>query len=174
MKMQYKNFVWPNNPTSYTLKCEHLTAIHKLPLGTFCVQDLGKTATVMRGEGEFYGPDAYRNYCELERIFAESGSGTLLHPVWSGHNVFFTKLTLNQEPRADYAAYSFEFCEEGTSAELISQIPQDGVLRHTVSAGETAWSICEKFHLTMEAFLKLNPQIAHINALTVGEEVRVS
>ena len=172
MRMQYKGFVWPNNPETYTLSCEHLTAVHKLPFGGFSVQDLGKTATVLRGEGEFFGPSAYAHFCALEAVFAEKGSGVLLHPVWSGHNVVFTKLLLTQQPRKDYVAYHFEFCEEGTSEQELAQ-GYEGAAYETVSAGETAWDICRRAGLTMAAFLKLNPQIARPNLLSVGEEVRI-
>ena len=171
MRMQYKGFVWPNNPETYTLSCEHLTSVHKLPLGGFSVQDLGKTATVLRGEGEFFGPDAYRNFCALEAVFSQTGSGVLQHPVWSGHNVFFTKLTLSQQPRKDYVAYRFEFCEEGATPDAIKA--EEDVQYHVVSAGETAWDICSSFSLTMGEFLSLNPQIIRPNLLKSGEEVRI-
>ena len=49
LAMQYKTFVWVNNPKSYTLSCERLTAAHKIPLAGYCVQDLGRSCTVLRG-----------------------------------------------------------------------------------------------------------------------------
>ena len=53
--MRYKEFTWPNNPARYTLSCERLTAVHKMPMGSYCVQDLGRSRTVLRGAGEFFG-----------------------------------------------------------------------------------------------------------------------
>ena len=53
--MRYKEFTWPNNPARYTLSCERLTAVHKMPMGSYCVQDLGRSRTVLRGAGEFLG-----------------------------------------------------------------------------------------------------------------------
>ena len=172
MNMQYKGFVWPNNPETCSLSCEHLTAVHKLPLGSFAVQDLGKTASVLRGEGEFFGPDANRNFCELEAVFAEKGSGVLLHPVWSGHRVFFTKLSLTQQPRRDYVAYSFEFCEDDAAQQPDAK--QDGAAYYTLAAGETAWGVCRRFALSMGEFLQMNPQIVRPDLLRGGEEVRIS
>ena len=58
LAMQYKTFVWVNNPKSYTLSCERLTAAHKIPLAGYCVQDLGRSCTVLRGEGEVFGAGA--------------------------------------------------------------------------------------------------------------------
>lgn len=55
LNMQYKSFVWPNNPKTYTLSCERRTVVQKIPMGGFEVQDLGATCMVLRGEGEFLG-----------------------------------------------------------------------------------------------------------------------
>ena len=45
--MRYKEFTWPNNPARYTLSCERLTAVHKMPMGSYCVQDLSVTYAIM-------------------------------------------------------------------------------------------------------------------------------
>ena len=55
LRMRFGSFVWPNNPRTYTISCKRQTAVHKVPMGGFVVQDLGRTATVMKGEGEFFG-----------------------------------------------------------------------------------------------------------------------
>ena len=109
LNMQYKSFVWPNNPKTYTLNCERRTVVQKIPMGGFEVQDLGATCMVLRGEGEFFGPDAMRNFSLLVQTFRQDGAGTLLHPAWQGAQAFFTQLQLTQEPREDYVAYRFEF-----------------------------------------------------------------
>lgn len=96
LNMQYKSFVWPNNPKTYTLSCERRTVVQKIPMGGFEVQDLGATCMVLRGEGEFFGPDAMRNFSLLVQTFRQDGAGTLLHPAWQGAQAFFTQLQLTQ------------------------------------------------------------------------------
>ena len=44
-------------------------------------------------------------------LFADSGTGTLIHPDFGSRTVYFTGLQLHQSPRRDYVAYSFEFTE---------------------------------------------------------------
>ena len=39
--MRYKDFVWPHNPRTYSISFERPTAVHKIPYGRYCVQDLG-------------------------------------------------------------------------------------------------------------------------------------
>ena len=79
LKMRFGSFVWPNNPRTYTLSCKRQTAVHKIPMGGFAVQDLGRTATVMQGEGEFFGAGAYDTFQELLSVFQKGGQQMLVH-----------------------------------------------------------------------------------------------
>ena len=145
LKMRFDSFVWPNNPRTYTLSCKRQTAVHKIPMGGFAVQDLGRTATVMQGEGEFFGAGAYDTFQELLSVFQKGGQQMLVHPVWQTASAYFTELTLTQEPRDDYVAYRFT----------------------------TLWEICTAYRLSMQALLRLNPQIAKPNSVAAGTRVRV-
>lgn len=39
--MRYKTFVWPHNPRTYTITYARDTAVHKVPMGVYTMQDLG-------------------------------------------------------------------------------------------------------------------------------------
>ncbi len=183
LAMQYKTFVWANNPKSYTLSCERLTAAHKIPLGDYCVQDLGRSCTVLRGEGEFFGAGAYTQFRRLLEVFRSPGAGMLRHPVWQCSRAYFTRLELAQEPREDYVAYSFEFCdagEEQAAPEVTAEASQtadsaaSGKARTvTVRTGDTLWALCRTYHLTMRQMLAYNPQIRDPDLIRVGEELRI-
>ena len=74
LKMRFGSFVWPNNPRTYTLSCKRQTAVHKIPMGGFAVQDLGRTATVMQGEGEFFGAGRMTRFRSCCRSFRRADS----------------------------------------------------------------------------------------------------
>ena len=177
LKMRFGSFVWPNNPRTYTLSCKRQTAVHKIPMGGFAVQDLGRTATVMQGEGEFFGAGAYDTFQELLSVFQKGGQQMLVHPVWQTASAYFTELELTQEPRDDYVAYRFTFCEapgaagSGAADDSLSQAI--GKRFCEVGAGQTLWEICTAYRLSMQALLRLNPQIAKPNSVTAGTRVRV-
>lgn len=186
--MRYKNFTWPHNPKTYSIGYERQTAVHKVPMGVYTIQDMGRTCRVMRGEGEFFGKDAYATFKKLATVFYDTGPGTLFHPVWMTTSAYFTELKLTQEPREDYVAYSFAFREGFTGYGGMEKVwePKKGIPAaasaaaqttaaqyHTVVSGDTLWGIGVKYGKTVPELLKLNPDISNPNLIRVGQKVRV-
>ena len=187
--MRYKNYVWPHNPRVYTIEYRREVVARKVPFGRYCLQDLGPTRRVMKGEGEFVGQGAYDEFKKLASVFYGEGPGLLVHPVWQSAKAYFTALSLKQEPRADYVSYTFEFwecydgCQEGlreiagetggTGNTVGGNSVESGAAYHTVIVGETLWSISLLYGTTVENLVKLNPQIKNPNLIYPGEQVRV-
>lgn len=110
--MRYKSFEWPHNPRVYTISFQRSMALHKVPFGRYKLESLGMTRRVMKGEGEFVGEDAYRQFKQLASVFYDNTPGVLVHPLWDTATAWFVKLELAQEPREDYVKYRFEFWED--------------------------------------------------------------
>lgn len=187
--MRYKNYVWPHNPRVYTIEYRREVVARKVLFGRYCLQDLGPTRRVMKGEGEFVGQGAYDEFKKLASVFYGEGPGLLVHPVWQSAKAYFAALSLKQEPRADYVSYAFEFweCYDGYQEglkEIVGETAGAGStgvgsgtesenVWHTVIVGETLWSISLRYGTTVEALVKLNPQIKNPNLIYPGEQVRV-
>lgn len=184
--MRYKTYTWPHNPRVYSIDYERKMAVHKTPFGLFHLQDLGRTRRVMKGEGEFVGPDAYAQFGQLATVFYEDGPGQLIHPLWQTANAFFVSLRLEQEPRPDYVRYSFEFWEDdswytGVATKRTASEPAQGESTtagmsrtyHLVVKGDTLWAIANTYGVSLAELIALNPQIKNPNLIRVGEEVRV-
>ena len=181
--MRYRDFVWPHNPRVYSIDYERKMAVNKVPFGTYYLQDLGRSRRIMRGEGEFVGENAYAQFGQLANTFYEEGPGILVHPLWQTAKAYFVALRLEQEPRPDYVRYSFEFWEaidtysgqvKGLSAPTAQSGGQTaGEKRHTVAAGDTLWALANRYGLSLERLLELNPQIKNPNLIYPGDEVRV-
>ena len=132
---------------------------------------------MLRGEGEFFGAGAYTQFRRLMEVFRSPGAGALRHPVWQCSRAYFTRLELAQEPREDYVAYSFEFCE-GSPADGTAQAAQSGVAAgtrryHVMQSGQTLWHVCGSYGIEMPELLAMNPEIANPNSVTAGRRVRV-
>ena len=173
MAMRYKSFTWPNDPRTYTLSCQRQTALHKIPMGGFVVQDLVRTGTVMRGEGEFFGPNAYDSFRRLLQMFQQQDAGLLLHPMWQTGNAYFTQLRLTQEPRRDYVAYAFEFCE-GSGGGVLSAAGAAAKGYYVMQEADTLWSVAQRYDLRMRELLAMNPEIANPNHVRAGQKVRIA
>lgn len=175
--MRYKDFTWPNNPRSYTISYERPLALHKIPQGAYALEDLGRSCRVMRGQGEFYGPQAYETFKKLATVFYDDGPGTLFHPVWMTTSAYLTELQLRQEPEEDYVAYSFTFVE-GFPHKGMRQVTKGEAAAapaeyHTLRQGETLWDVAAKTGRTVKELLEQNPQIANANTVYPGQKVRI-
>lgn len=180
--MRYKTFVWPHNPRTYTITFKRELANIKVPFGRYYLQNMGLTRRVLKGEGEFVGQGAYDKFKELACLFYQESPGVLVHPVWMTTTAWFAGLELRQEPRSDYVRYSFEFWEVNPplSSSLAEQKVMEGgetvsggEVYHTVSAGDSLWSIANCCGVSLEQVLAWNPQIKNPNLIYPGEKVRV-
>ena len=168
--MRFKSFVWPHNPRVYSITYERKLAVHKIPFGRHCLQSLGQTRRVLRGEGEFVGEGAYDTFKALASVFYEETPGVLAHPVWM-------------------AAYSFDFGavgEAGDTGELERRPTQtpgtgatpvdggQGAVWHTVVRGDTLWALARRYGVALERIIALNPDIRNPNLIYPGQRVRIS
>lgn len=167
--MQFRDFVWPNNPHTYSIQYRRLTAALKYPSGTYCLQDLGRTYRIMEGEGEFFGADAYQTFGQLANTFYAEKSGILRHPVWQDAEALLVQLELTQKPLADYVAYRFTFYEMPTVPASVGAAEREKTV--TLAQGQTLWSLCESYQITMQALLEKNPDIANPSEAAEGRTV---
>ena len=188
--MRFKDYVWPHNPRVYEIRFQRQITEHRVPFGNYMLRSMGLGCRIMRGEGEFSGPEAYAEFKKLASVFYEDSPGMLTHPLWQPAKAYFASLELRQAPTADYVAYSFEFreCFEGYESGAVELSRQTGeektaALPAAVSAGEkwyTAvsgdclWNIARTNGLSLDALLALNPQIKNPNLLYVGDRVRIA
>ena len=73
--MQFRNFTWPNEPSSLRVTSRRRTALLEEPGGGWTLQDLGTAARTVTGEGVFFGETAYESLRTLEALLAQGGAG---------------------------------------------------------------------------------------------------
>jgi len=185
--MRYKNYVWPHNPETYSVTWQRKIAVHKVPFGRYCMQEMGPSYRVMRGEGTFVGTGAYQEFRRLAAVFDQDGAGLLVHPVWQAAGAYFVSLQLTEEPMPNFVRYTFEFWEDcGQDAELTavstansgSTAANSGestasTVWYTVKKGDTLWGIAKSYGVTLQSLLATNPQIKNPNLIYAGNQVRV-
>lgn len=183
--MRYKTYTWPHNPETYEITWGRKISTHKVPFGRYCMQDLGITYRVMRGEGVFSGEEAYQEFQKLADVFCQDGPGLLIHPVWQAARAYFVTLELKEQPLPDYVYYSFEFWEDGisnagltlvdseTSATATSVSASSKSVYYTVKKGDTLWGIAKNYGIILASLIAENPQIKNPNLIYPGDRVKI-
>lgn len=184
--MQYRNFVWPNNPSRFEVEYRRTLHSYKLPFSGYVVQNLGLQNKIIRGEGEFVGATAYDNFRKLATLFEENKGGRLIHPVWPTMHAYFAKLNLRQEPKENYISYSFEFWEyKGSIFEDMADAMDDtdyseiniDTLRtryYATKDGDTLTSIATDKGLLATELLRLNAHVGSVtNIIPTGTLIRL-
>ena len=110
-KLVYKTFTWPVNPEKYQEAFVREPVYEKSDSGDSVFSGMGPMKRVITGSGAFFGEDAYTDFNNLAKVFADADKGTLIHPVCGSRTAYFTRLQMTQSPKSDYVAYSFEFTE---------------------------------------------------------------
>ena len=186
--MRYKEYTWPHNPETYSVEYRRCLAAHKVPFGGYCLQDLGDTYRVLRGEGVFAGVEAYEEFQALEAVFRQKGPGLLVHPVWPTASAYFVSLQLTEEPLPDYVRYTFEFWEDQSGETALEEVPSDQTDQtesgssavsggesafYTVKKGDTLWGIAKRYGVSLTALIAANPQIKNPNLIYPGNRVNM-
>ena len=181
--MRFKDYVWPHNPRVYEIQFTRAVAQRKIPFGMYTLQSLGRGARTLRGEGEFTGPGAYREFKKLASVLCEESPGVLVHPVWQTSRAWFVSLSLRQEPTEDYVAYAFEFleCYDGWDAGTAGQArtaaaapaSAAGQRWRTLKAGNSLCSVAAEEGLSTARLAALNPLMKNPNLLRPGDRLRV-
>ncbi len=172
--MRFKDYIWPFNPKTFEMEYRRKIIQHKIPFSGNITQNMGPVACVFKGEGEFVGENAYKQFKALAAVFYEDTPGILTHPLWPTVQVYFTKLQLMQEPQTNYVRYSFEFEEWGNGKESIAKKGYVKELTHMVKAGETLGSIAAVKGTSLDKLIKLNPNVKNPNILPPGSTIIIS
>lgn len=185
--MRYKDYVWPHNPETYSVTWQRKIAVHKVPFGRYCMQEMGPGYRVMRGEGTFVGTGAYQEFRRLAAVFDQEEAGLLVHPVWQAAGAYFVSLQLTEEPMPNFVRYTFEFwedCGQGTDLTAANTLNSGGTAAdsgestvsavwYTVKKGDTLWGIAKRYSVTLQSLLAANPQIKNPNLIYAGNQVRI-
>ncbi len=187
--LKYKNYTWPNNPRTYSIRFEKNTAVHHYPFTNINeVDDTGMKPREVSGEGEFIGAGAYEEFKKLATIFYNRGPGPLIHPVWQIQQAIFTRLEVQQEPTPNYVKYYFNFVEHIPQSEIQAiaqskqeEVPSENEIEtlerlggsHVVKRGETLSKIAKDYHTTWQQLAKKNPHIKNPNLIYPGQEIKV-
>ncbi|MDR2817769.1 MAG: hypothetical protein LBB04_03535 [Oscillospiraceae bacterium] len=112
MLMQFGEFVFKENPIKINIKYARNLNLISIPGVGEIVQNKGRLARIVNGEGLLCGQSALKDFEKLTALFEASDDAKLL--VLPSGEIFpgyFSKLLFMGEGSAERVRYSFEFVE---------------------------------------------------------------
>ncbi|MBQ9674122.1 MAG: LysM peptidoglycan-binding domain-containing protein [Ruminococcus sp.] len=166
--MRFKGVTWQYNPHTINISCQKNMVENKIHLNDSILQNFGRNARVISGEGCMYGEDCFTRMAKLWKLYRSNESGLLMIPEFTAVRAMFSSLKIIGEPTDKLIKYSFSFTEimETVREQILPDI-------HIVRFGENLWDISFNYSICVETLLKLNPNIRHPFSLSEGDEVRL-
>ncbi len=151
MKMKYKNFEFPLNP--YLIKVKHSRNIAENPIidSDSAVYNVSKNASVISGEGCFFGEKAFDFASELERLSKSDSSGWLFIPSGNCFDAYLKDLTIKSDAKRSEVFYSFTFIENCNHSNNQREI--DFIY---ANKDENFFDIANRCEIPIEKLLELN------------------
>lgn len=122
-KMQYRMFLWPENPERFGIRAVVEPEYVENDVGGYDYTGMGPMCRVFTGSGVFHGPEAAEMFNALAVLLATRTGGELRHPVWGTTTACLTELNMSQDSHPDYVEYSFTFREMDEKGS-IPRLPQ--------------------------------------------------
>lgn len=165
-KMSYKNQFWKYNPSTVKLLSSREVVEQKIPLANNILQNFGRNARVVTGEGYFFGEDCFLQYDNLWSLHKEEKSGLLTIPKFVVMNCYFLNLEIIGEPKENLIQYKFTFLED-----MESNVSEFLPSFYIVQKGDSLWDISNKYNISVAELLSLNLWIKHPFSLAEGDKV---
>lgn len=151
MKMRFKDFTFPSNPSSLEIGTSTRVSTASVFGKTSEVSNVSVNPTIIRGSGEFYGERAQEHCAYLQHLLRLKTSGALLLPSEHGYNAYLTDFTFKRNADKNAVCYSFTFTEDCSSR------AEERQFYYTVAhAGENAFDIAHRCSVSVNTIMQKN------------------
>lgn len=168
--MRFMGYTLNHNP--HTIEVIDLANISQevVPFTLPVVLNIGLSAVTVKGEGVFYGKNAFDQYLKLRSLYKKCEIGVLSLSGINPFNAYLGKLELKCTPKDDYVEYKFIFVE------VPDAMPKENSTApefYIAGNDEDLWDISLKCDVPIETLVKLNPHIKNPCCLSAEEKIRI-
>lgn len=164
--MKFKDLIWNYNPEKIKILSEKEIVESKIPMSYSDIQNFGRMARVIKGEGSLFGSDCFSQFDKLWQVYREDTAGMLSIPEFAVMQAMFTSLYIVGEPTDSLITYSFTFTE------IMGEEQEESFLTsHTVIEGESLWDVSNRYNIPIDELVALNPSVQNPFMLKKGDEV---
>lgn len=169
--MRFMGYTLHHNPHTLQIISNASISQHSIPEFTELTEYIGDKATIVKGEGVFYGENSFEQFMKLKQLAKACKAGVL---SVSGANPFYaylSELKLKCTPVDDYVEYSFTFIE---SSGYKHQENSTAPTKYTVKQSEDLWDIACKLNISIERLISLNPQLKNTYDISEGDVININ
>ena len=151
VKMKFKDFEFPSNPAVIRTKLSSNVRENPLFQRDSAVYNISRNATVISGEGSFWGEERFTASALLKKLRSSNSSGWLFLPDGSCYNAFFTSLTVEENAKKGCVSYSFSFTEN------CAHVKEEYDFGFTLALeNENMFDIAHRCGVAVETLMRLN------------------
>lgn len=168
--MRFMGYSLNHNPHTIQVTDTANISQEAIPFNHPLVFNIGVSAIVVKGEGVFYGENAFEQYLELRSLYKKCEIGVLSLSGIEPFNAYLEKLELKCVPKDNYVEYKFIFIEvpEAKSKEN-STAPEFYIIYND----EDLWDVSSRFNIPIENLVRLNPQLKSPCCVSAGDRIRI-
>ncbi|MEE0060699.1 MAG: LysM domain-containing protein [Acutalibacteraceae bacterium] len=169
--MRFMGYTLYHNPHTLTVTSSANILQQNVFMSTAVVHNVGNNATIVKGEGVFYGESAFEQYMQLKHLYNTCKAGVLsvsdINPMYA----YLSELKLKCTPVDDYVEYTFAFTEV---SDYIKQENSTAPTHYIVQQNEDLWDIACKLDIPIEALTAYNTQIKCTYSLAEGDVIKIN
>ena len=151
MKMQFRDFVFPSNPSAVEVQSS-ANVKHKAVFETDGkTENVSVNPVIIRGSGRFYGEESENHCLYLQHLLKTRASGHLLLPSSAGFVAYLTELQYSKSSDKSGVSYSFVFTEDCTGKSEARSFDET-----VAGKDENAFIIANRCGVTVDDIMRLN------------------
>lgn len=169
--LRFMGYTLHHNPNTLEVISSTNISQHNIPNFTAITQNIGNNPIVVKGEGVFYGENAFEQYMELKFLSKSCKAGVL---SVSGINPFYaylSQISLKCTPVDDYIEYTFIFTEANDYFTLENSTAPT---KYTVKQGEDLWDISCKLGISVDTLIALNLGLKNTCDVSEGDVIIIN
>ncbi len=138
---------------------------------TAVVHNMGNNATIVKGEGVFYGESAFEQYLLLKQLYNTCQAGVLsvsdINPMYA----YLSDLKLKCTPIDNYVEYTFTFTQVSDYSKAENSTAPT---QYIVQQNEDLWDISNKLNIPIEDLIAYNPSLKSTYSIAQGDVIKIN
>lgn len=169
--LRFMGYTLHHNPHTLEVISSANISQYNIPDFTAVTQNTGNNPTVVKGEGIFYGENAFEQYMELKFISKSCKAGVLSVSGINPFCAYLSHIRLKCTPVDNYVEYAFTFTE---TTDYLVEENSTAPTKYTVQQGEDLWDISCKLDISIDTLIAFNSRLKNACDVSEGDVISIN